>query len=152
LAMPTGVKTVSMLTILAALGLAVASWIIFFLNFIAGGNYGGGGFFITLQNAYVLVPPLFALFGFAAGVCMLTGARYSWLWYAMVAFWAFLVTFTVWFGYTFIWQSLGRWLLDGKATVGQYAAALLLLVSLAYSIGCLLYFQKATVKEYFSTQ
>jgi hypothetical protein len=153
LSRPAGLTVVGVLTLLASFSLAFLSLILFFLNFIAGGYSGGVGPSVTLRTVYVLFPPLFALFSFASAIALLVGVRYRYMWYAMVAFWAVLFVFMSWWGYAFVWRNVGEWFSNNRQVYTyQYEELAITLVPLAYSLGCLLYFQKANVREYFNVK
>jgi hypothetical protein len=152
LSRPAGLTIVGILTLLASFGLALLSWLLFFLTFVAGGYSGGGGPSVTLHTAYVLFPPLFALFSFASSIALLVGVRYRYTWYAMVAFWAVLFVYMFWWGYAFVWHNV-EWFSNNRQIYAyQYGELAIPFVPLAYSLGCLLYFQKTNVKEYFNVK
>jgi hypothetical protein len=148
---PAGLTIVAALTLLASFGLALLWWVLFFLNFVGMAFASSGvGLTITLGNVYVFFPALFALFSFAASILLLAGIHSTYLWYAMVMFWVLLFAFCAWWGYTFIWQSLGPVFSPQSQIFGwMIAIALIPLAPLTYSVGCLLYFQKRKVKNYF---
>ena len=152
---PVGVIIVAVLTLFASFGLVFLSLVLFFLNFVGGAfASAGAGPWIDLQNMYVLFPPLFALlfalFSFIASILMLAGVRSKHMWYAMVVFWILLFAFCSWWGYTFVWYSLGAMFLPVAQIYPYMIVAMLVpLIPLAYCLSCLLYFQKLKVKKYF---
>ena len=140
---------VSVLTLVASFFLASLSLLLFFLNF-GGIAFAGGGPSLALHTPFVLFPPLFAFFGFAASIVLFVGVHSKLVWRVMVAFWGTLFVYMLWWGYAFVWHNIPEWFSsNNQVYLWQYGALAIPFVPLAYSLGCLVYFQKANVKTYF---
>jgi hypothetical protein len=142
---------VSVLTLVASFFLASLSLLLFFLNFGGIAFAGGGGPSLALYTLYVLFPPLFAFFGFAASIVLFVGVHSKLVWRVMVAFWGTLFVYMLWWGYAFVWHNIPEWFSsNNQVYLWQYGALAIPFVPLAYSLGCWVYFQKANVKTYFA--
>jgi hypothetical protein len=151
LARPIGVIIVSVLTLISSFFLAQLFLLIFFLNFGGIVFASGGGPSLALYTAYVLFPPLFAFFSFASSIVLLVGFHSKLLWRMMTGFWGALFVYMLWWGYAFVWHNIPEWFSsNNQVYLWQYGALAIPFVPLAYSLGCLVYFQKANVNKYFS--
>jgi hypothetical protein len=149
---PIGVWIVAVLTLFSSFALGCLFLILWVLNFVgfAFASSNSPGPWLTIQSLPVFIPLIFALFSFFVSIALIAGATSRPLWYALIAHWVALFGYFVWWDYTVVWRYLGEWFSNYRAVYAyQYEQILVTFVPLAYSLGCLLYFQKTKVKDYF---
>lgn len=150
---PLGVNIVAWLTLFCSLVL----FFVFFTGMILAGVGGWPGpephpfDWTSYMLAIPIIPASLVLSGcaFLVSMGMFTtsiGTSSAWqkyVWYASILFW--IITFIF-----FSWWSYGFWRKVGIPYYGwEYAEVMSPLLPLAYSIGCLIYFQNASIKDYF---
>jgi hypothetical protein len=149
---PIGVWVVAVLTLFSSFALGFLFLILWFLNFVgfAFASSNSHGSWLTIQSLPVFIPLIFALFSFFVSIALMAGATSRPLWYALIVYWVAFFGYFVWWDYTVVWRYLGEWFSNYRAVYAyQYEQILVTFVPLAYSLGCLLYFQKTKVKDYF---
>jgi hypothetical protein len=133
---PAGLTTVAALTLLGSFALAFLAMFMMVLSVLAGAGIFG--------SPHALIPIFLGLFSYGAPIALFASKSSRYLWYAMTTFWIALFAYFCWWGYTFVWRLMGFPIYDW-----HYQILTLTILPLTYSTGCLLYFQKGNVKEYF---
>jgi len=142
---PLGVTRVAILTLLGS----GACFMFFLLNcgllFVGGGS---GGLVVpplySLMLSYPSIPISFILsvYAFFLSIAMFSSTS-KYVWYASTLLWLMTIAFFSWWGvapeYCVVWRAMGV----------VYIIIVGTLLPLACSIGCLIYFQTARVKDYF---
>jgi hypothetical protein len=141
---PVGVIKVSVLTLLVSFCLALLSFVIFSIGIPPA---SGAASSIILNRAYVRFPPFLAFFSFAASIVLFAGVHSKLLWRMMVVFWVVFFVYMLWWEYSWVWSNIWYWF----SLWQQFAVLAISVAPLAYSLGCLMYFQKSNVKNYFNS-
>jgi len=152
---PSGVTLVAILTLLSS-GALFMLWVMSNVLLVVGGPYGGGSIdWLYVMINYPAIPISFILLVYAFFLSIgMFKLRTKYVWYASILFWLVTLVFFSWWGYN-IWRNVGlSYNEDGSSTwqlvySWQYETIIVTLLPLAYSIGCLAYFQTQKIKDYF---
>ena len=152
---PLGVSSTAVLMLLSSGGL----FMLYFFNIIllavgGAGNTGGiDWFYVVLHYPTIPLSLTFSVCAFFLSICSFKLTT-KYVWYASILFWLALLGFFCWWDFV-VWTSIGlssnengtsTWIL---ASDWQYEIVMVTMLPLAYSVGCLVYFQTAKVKNYF---
>jgi len=146
---PLGVFSIAVLTLLASLALAYFDLLLTLLYFVGGEFSTEPG---TLAAVLWTELPLIALtlYAFILSIGLLV-LRSRIVYYSAIVFWAVLTPLFADWGYSQTWRNIGTLIAQINKPFGYYGLAdiILSMVPLAYSIGCLTYFNTSKVKNYF---
>jgi hypothetical protein len=149
-----GVTLIAVLTLLGS-GALFLLFVTSSLVLVVGGP-GSGGFdwlYVMLHYPTVPVSLILSVYAFFLSICMFVLTS-KYVWHASVLFWLVSLVFFSWWSYG-IWRNVGLSYNENGSTTWelvyawQYEIVLVTLLPFVYSIGCLLYFQTAKVKNYF---
>lgn len=108
------------------------------LLFVGGSVAGVGVNWLYVMLSYPSIPVSFILSVYAFFLSIVMFSRTSkYVWYASMLLWLTTIAFSSWWEYSVVWNYVFHYL-------GHFT-----LFPLACSIGCLIYFQTARVKDYF---
>lgn len=152
---PLGITLVAILTLLSS----GALFLLFMLSNVllaVGGPYGGGGidwFYVMIHYPALPISFILMVYALFLSIDMLKLPTKR-IWYASILFWLLILIFFSWWGYG-IWRNVGiSYNEDGSSTWQlvygwQYAEIIVTMLPLAYSIGCLAYFQTQKIRRHF---
>jgi len=143
-----GVTLVAILTLLSSFALFLLFGF-YMLLAVVGGPHTVDWLYWILINPPIPVSVFLSAYAFFLSISMFSQTK-RYVWYASVLFWLMTIAFFSWWGYSFVWRYLEEWFSDSRAVYAyQYEIIIVTLLPLAYSIGCLIYFQTARVKDCF---
>ena len=148
---PSGVIAIGILTLLASLFLGYFTLILILLHLVGGELATGSG---TLTSLLWGELPFIALtlYAFILSIALLA-SNSKIVYYSAIVFWVLITLLFAGLAYSELWKDLGN-LLSEIRVFGYITLVLIVLslIPLAYSIGCLTYFNTSKVKEYFKVK
>lgn len=145
---PLGVTRVAILTLLGSGACFMFFLLNFGLLFVGGSGAAAMGWvappLYSIMLSYPSIPISFILsvYAFFLSIAMFNSTS-KYVWYASTLLWLMTIAFFSWWGvapeYCVVWRAMGV----------VYIIIVGTLLPLACSIGCLIYFQTARVKDYF---
>jgi len=140
---PSGLIAVGILTVFAALAifyLALVIWIVW------GFLYGAGSYVTTVYFLFVVG---FGVLVLIDAISILSGVRFGW--HLSIVVWILMFIFLCVFYYFFgLVRFFGLYFIGGYPDFDSIRLDFVLVCPFLYVIGCLIYFRKKHVKEYFS--
>jgi hypothetical protein len=152
---PLGVTLVAILTLLSSAALFLLFGFYMLLASV-GGPHTVDWLYWIFANPPIPVSIFLSAYAFSLSIGMFSRTS-KYVWYASILFWLVTLVFFSRWDYT-IWRNVGlSYNEDGSSTwqlvySWQYTTIIGTLLPLAYSIGCLIYFQTARVKDHFKIE
>ena len=145
---PIGVTTVGILTVFSALAIFYLALVIWAVS-ILGGGYGGYGAGSNVHAVYILAVVGFGVLVLVDAISILRGERFGW----HLSIFVWILTFIFLCIVYYVWGLVGYfglYFMGGYPSLESIEIDLVLACPFLYVFGCLLYFRKRHVKEYFS--
>lgn len=144
---PLGVTLAAILTLLNSV--AFFSLFVFYMLLAAvGGPHTVDWLYWIWVNPAIIVSAFLSAYAFSLSISMFI-RKTKHVWYASILFWLATLVFSSWRVYS-IWKNIGLSYNEDGGSTWQLGTIIVTMLLLAYSIGCLIYFQTARVKDYFN--